>query len=69
MNLRLLILLLLLQTNIAFAAMQDGHWHVGIGDPTVFGWLTVLAYLVAVWRCWVWVFGRWARLLYVCSRR
>ena len=51
MILRGLILLSLLQTNIAFAAMQDGHWHVGIGDPTAFGWLTVLAYLVAAWRC------------------
>ena len=48
---RLLILLSLLQTNLAFAAMQDGHWHAGIGDPTVFGWVTVLAYLVAAWRC------------------
>ena len=51
MILRILILSLLFQTNIAFAAMQDGHWHVGIGDPTIFGWLTVLAYLVAAWRC------------------
>lgn len=31
--------------------MQDEHWHAGIGDPTIFGWLTVLVYLVAVWRC------------------
>ena len=51
MTLRLLILSFLFQINIAFAAMQDGHWHIGIGDPTIFGWLTVLAYLVAMWRC------------------
>ena len=51
MKLRLLILISLLQTNIASAAMQDEHWHAGIGDPTIFGWVTVLAYLVAVWRC------------------
>ncbi len=51
MILRILFLLLLLQANIAFAAMQDGQWHAGIGDPTVFGWLTVLAYLAVVWRC------------------
>ena len=51
MILRLLVLLSLLQTNIASAAMQDGHWHVGIGDPTIFGWATVLMYFVAAWRC------------------
>ena len=51
MILRLLTLLSLCQTNIAFAAMQDGHWHVGIGDPTIFGWITVLMYFVAAWRC------------------
>ena len=51
MVLRLLILLSLFQTNITFAAMQDGHWHAGIGDPTIFGWATVLMYFVAAWRC------------------
>jgi len=25
----------------------DGRWHPGIGDPTILGWLTVVAYLVA----------------------
>jgi hypothetical protein len=28
-----------------------GSWSPGIGDPTIFGWLTVLAYLVAAWMC------------------
>ena len=51
MILRLLILISLLQTNLAFAAMRDGHWHVGIGDPTIFGWITVLMYFVTAWRC------------------
>jgi DNA-directed RNA polymerase subunit RPC12/RpoP len=51
MNKLLFMLILLLQTNIAFAAIQDGRWHVGIGDPTIFGWVTVLAYLLAAWRC------------------
>ncbi len=36
-----------------FAATQDGRWHLGIGDPTVWGWLTVLAYLLAMARCFV----------------
>ncbi|HVZ33497.1 MAG TPA: hypothetical protein VG963_13790, partial [Polyangiaceae bacterium] len=25
----------------------DGRWHPGIGDPSVLGWLTVVAYFVA----------------------
>lgn len=53
MILRILILLSLCQTNIAVAAMQDGRWHAGIGDPTIFGWLTVFVYLAAVWCCLV----------------
>jgi hypothetical protein len=28
-----------------------GNWSPGIGDPTFVGWLTVLAYLAAAWRC------------------
>jgi hypothetical protein len=44
---------LIFQTNAAFAAMQDGRWHAGIGDATVFGWLTVLFYSAAIWRCMV----------------
>lgn len=51
MTQHILILLFLLQANIVFAAMQDGRWHPGIGDPTVFGWVTVLVYLISAWRC------------------
>lgn len=35
--------------------MGDGateiQWSVGIGDPTVMGWLTVVAYFAAAWLC------------------
>jgi hypothetical protein len=30
-----------------------GRWEPGIGDPTVFGWVTTLAYLVAAALCFV----------------
>jgi len=42
---------LLFQSNLIFAAMTDGRWHAGIGDPTVFGWITVFFYLLAVLQC------------------
>jgi hypothetical protein len=29
-----------------------GRWSPGIGDPTVVGWVTVGAYLLAGWLCW-----------------
>jgi hypothetical protein len=29
----------------------SGRWHPGIGDPTVMGWLTVLAYALAAFFC------------------
>jgi hypothetical protein len=28
-----------------------GTWSPGIGDPTLVGWLTVVAYLIAAWLC------------------
>lgn len=28
-------------------AVNDGRWHPGIGDPSVFGWVTVGAYVLA----------------------
>jgi hypothetical protein len=31
---------------------DDGRWHIGIGDPTVVGWVTVVAYAVAAWFAW-----------------
>jgi hypothetical protein len=34
------------------AFTQDDHWEPGIGDPTVIGWVTVVAYFVAAWLCW-----------------
>ena len=27
-------------------------WTPGIGDPTIFGWLTVAAYALGAWLCW-----------------
>ena len=33
------------------AVVVDGRWKPGIGDPTVVGWLTVVAYLVAALCC------------------
>jgi uncharacterized protein (DUF983 family) len=44
-------LLLFFQSGFAFAAYDDGRWHAGIGDPSIFGWLTVLVYLTAVYCC------------------
>jgi len=40
---------------IFFAAMSDGRWRPGIGDPTLLGWITVAAYfstMVACGRVW-----------------
>jgi hypothetical protein len=33
------------------ATTFDGRWHAGIGDPTVVGWTTVVAYGLAAWYC------------------
>ena len=51
MFLRWTIFFLSLYSCVAFAAIQDDRWHPGLGDPTVFGWLTVFVYLLAAWRC------------------
>ncbi len=51
MNKLALSIFLLSQSCFALAAIEDGRWHVGIGDPTIFGWLTVLVYLIAVIYC------------------
>lgn len=40
-------------SQLLFAATQDGRWHLGIGDPTIWGWLTVVVYLAAVARCFI----------------
>lgn len=34
---------------LSFARTTDDGWYVGIGDPTVLGWLTVVFYLVAMY--------------------
>src|SRR5258708_3621848 len=34
------------------AFTEDDRWHPGIGDPTVMGWVTVAAYVVAAVLCW-----------------
>ena len=33
--------------------VEDGTWHFGIGDPTPFGWFTVVAYFGAAFCCWI----------------
>ncbi|WP_088242473.1 hypothetical protein [Calothrix rhizosoleniae] len=33
------------------ATIQAEYWQPGIGDPTLIGWLTVLAYLIASFLC------------------
>jgi hypothetical protein len=42
--------LLFARNMLAFTA--DDHWEPGIGDPTVVGWVTVVAYFVAAVLCW-----------------
>lgn len=44
-------LLLLLQTAFVFAATENGRWHAGIGDASIFGWITVVVYLLVTFRC------------------
>ncbi len=42
--------------SIMLAEVVEERWRLGIGDPTVFGWVTVVAYLVAAlgsfWAAW-----------------
>jgi len=47
----ILFLFLLIQSPLIFSATEEGRWHAGIGDATVFGWITVAFYLLAVVRC------------------
>ena len=51
MNNLFLTLFFLLQSTLAFAATENGRWHAGIGDASLFGWITVAFYLLAVARC------------------
>ena len=48
---KLYLILLLFQSPIVLAAADNGRWHAGIGDPTLFGWLTVAAYGLAAFLC------------------
>lgn len=34
------------------ASLDAGRWSPGIGDPTLLGWLTVVAYLAGATICW-----------------
>jgi hypothetical protein len=36
---------------VLWAAIEGGRWRPGIGDPTVLGWVTVAAYLLAAVAC------------------
>lgn len=51
MNKLTLLFLLLIQSSLALAATENGRWHAGIGDATIFGWITVALYFLAVVRC------------------
>lgn len=46
-----LFFLLFIQSPFIFAATENGRWHAGIGDSSIFGWITVAVYLLAVARC------------------
>ncbi|MGD9790397.1 MAG: hypothetical protein AB7Q00_00920 [Phycisphaerales bacterium] len=34
------------------ATTPEGEWYLGIGDPTVWGWLSTAMYFVTAWLCW-----------------
>lgn len=36
---------------MTLSALADGRWRPGIGDPTVYGWLTVAAYALVAMAC------------------
>ena len=37
--------------SIVLAEVVGGAWRPGIGDPTLLGWVTVVAYFTAAWGC------------------
>jgi len=47
-----------------FAVISKGQWRPGIGDPTVLGWVTTVAYFVAAGLC-----GRYALLARKAAKR
>jgi hypothetical protein len=34
------------------ANSNNNQWEVGIGDPTIFGWITVVSYAASAYLCW-----------------
>jgi hypothetical protein len=36
-----------ISTGVLVVTGSDGRWHPGIGDPTLMGWVTVVAYAIA----------------------
>jgi hypothetical protein len=38
--------------NAMFAFTDGDRWRPGIGDPTVIGWVTVVAYFFTAYLCW-----------------
>ncbi len=34
------------------ATTPEGEWYLGIGDPTIWGWLSTAMYFVTAWLCW-----------------
>ena len=40
-----------MRNTILLAVVENERWRPGIGDPTVIGWVTVAAYLVAALAC------------------
>ena len=44
--------LLWMHSTLLIAATRDGRWHLGIGDPSIWGWVTVGVYLLAVGCCY-----------------
>lgn len=41
-----------MDANLFLAFSDTDGWHPGIGDPTVMGWLTVVAYFMTASLCW-----------------
>ena len=35
------------------AEIAYGRWHLGVGDPTIIGWLTVVAYFICFVTCFI----------------
>lgn len=48
---RLIAIFLTLLSPVVLAATENGRWHLGIGDPTIHGWITVVFYIAATCIC------------------